>query len=1479
MANPLNISIQFDGTDQGAEALIARINKMLADLADKEAKAGQAMQQFGAGTKEANAAMLEASQFARQYANQLQEQARMARLASDAATKAATEQKLRSKQVVDAAKDNARQQVEAAKNIANQRTEAQKQVIRQNQEDLRAGKQAALETRRTAIQQVEAIRNRAQAVARSARQQLESNNQVVRNVLDGERRKIEALRTNDREQRAIERRALEDARRRVRETAATALRNPDSRNARFNVRLARESLTNLRDQISSERALRREQIEGARAHTRSVLEAGRQQVQANREVYRSTIQGLRDGIRAAVENARARIESSRQVVAALQQQVSASRGVLAQIISSNREQVQAARASAAAQVRAAQQAQQPLVNQARQAAQAARTTASIFTQAATQAGGAASRLVRAATTATGALQQMSNAQQIGASTASALTNRLIQLAATLAIADKIRDFIAAGIKFNETMQTVGIGIATLITAQTTLTDENGKLVEGTNALNRALVLSEGQLQKLRIAGIQTAATTQQLADAFQQAVGAGLSAGLNLDQIRQLTVQIVQAAGALGVPMHQLNQEVRSILEGTIDRNSRVAKALRITNQEIKSAAASGKLFETLFDRFEAFTVAGPKIQQTFTAMKSNLSEAVQVLAGAGTKQLFDNLTKLGNEAIAKIFDFETGNVTRAFQPVVAMIEDVMGRVGVLAGNALAGIVDGAESLAAMWERNKEEIDLVLDAVGDLASTLADTVLELLKLAGGFTKAVLESRALYATVKIIEGAFKAINILLEFMNQHLVATGLVLGGLTVLFGFPALIGAIAAAPFTSAIAGILALAGAIIALGDAAEDAERRMREAGAANVKADNEAAGLAAQYIALTKALENRKLKEEEIKRLQEERLQVEKKLKESGTGFAEVMNQEGKSSAQLAEDLDQLTRSRIAATASQLAKAEADLKAAEAARRQPSIREQAEKGDIEGLFNRKTATVPLEQARANVIRLRAQLRELNGEVINGRERVNALLTTVNTGQSLLANGAKEGLSTLKEQVQGEIDFIKESLKEIVAVQKFNLDAGVLTQRQFITSIRDFTEQAIDAQIKLKEKLLAATTDPSDREKILADIRQLESERRQAALDAGQKLLNETQNLHKTSRSLVVQELKNQGNDMAAAAFEAGEKYMDALTAAIDAGDEALRKRIQKLIDEDTRNATFSAIDKQAQVLQGQLQAKLEQIRLLQESGAIGSAEALRLQKAAYQELIDKLKQMALALQAIAVTPEQLLALAEFNNLILQLENNLKQTELTWNKFRDLVAESIADNLQTALSDIILGTKKVTDAFRDMAKGILEEITRIITRMLAIKIVEGILGVALPMGFATGGSFQDAPEGLISGPGGPKTDSILAKVSRDEYIVNADSTRKLGVDRLDYINRYGRLPRFAEGGLITADGLTGLAKAMRTPDVGSVEAGSFSAGTIAKAVQNQAASATLDGFLQLGLDEGFIIKKMNASFLKVSENHIRDLRQMVKG
>ena len=134
--------------------------------------------------------------------------------------------------------------------------------------------------------------------------------------------------------------------------------------------------------------------------------------------------------------------------------------------------------------------------------------------------------------------------------------------------------------------------------------------------------------------------------------------------------------------------------------------------------------------------------------------------------------------------------------------------------------------------------------------------------------------------------------------------------------------------------------------------------------------------------------------------------------------------------------------------------------------------------------------------------------------------------------------------------------------------------------------------------------------------------------------------------------------------------------------------------------------------------------------------------------------------------------------------------------------------------------GTESVATSFEKLAGSIISSLARMAAQMLAQIVVAKLLKAALG-GFAGGGLVPcggagipgHAEGGLIKGPGGPKADAIPARLSAGEYVVKADAVRNFGAHNLEAINRglrppsfeHLQLPKFAEGGLVGAQGAAG--------------------------------------------------------------------------
>ena len=132
--------------------------------------------------------------------------------------------------------------------------------------------------------------------------------------------------------------------------------------------------------------------------------------------------------------------------------------------------------------------------------------------------------------------------------------------------------------------------------------------------------------------------------------------------------------------------------------------------------------------------------------------------------------------------------------------------------------------------------------------------------------------------------------------------------------------------------------------------------------------------------------------------------------------------------------------------------------------------------------------------------------------------------------------------------------------------------------------------------------------------------------------------------------------------------------------------------------------------------------------------------------------------------------------------------------------VASTMTSNLTTGLTDMLDGTKSLSQGFTDLGKTIVRALEEAVIKMLVVAPImrgmqgmlgfsdAGLIGPVKPPGYAAGGR--------ISGPGSGTSDRILARVSNGEFITNASATAR-HLPLLKAIND-NRIPKFADGGLV---------------------------------------------------------------------------------
>lgn len=333
---------------------------------------------------------------------------------------------------------------------------------------------------------------------------------------------------------------------------------------------------------------------------------------------------------------------------------------------------------------------------------------------------------------------------------------LLAFAAVRTVINGFRSIIEESIKFNAELEQANLAIASLFTAVGDVRDATGAAVDASRALAVAQIEARRQTQLLRRDALKTAATFDDLLETFQVAVGPGLQAGLNVDQIRKFTVQISQAASAIGLAQNQLSEEIRSILAGTIQpRNTRIATALGITNEDIRNAKELGILADFLQQRFAAFTVAGEESLKTFDALLTNVKDAFFLIVSTGSIEFFQRIKVL----LKDTFDFLTNQ-----DPVTGLLRpspEALAAVEAISNGLTDAVVEAQRLARALGAINLVNVAQSLGAGIRVTAKVVGAIVE------GFVKGINDARKAVVTITSIIERLTGVSL---FDNDNIFAT-------------------------------------------------------------------------------------------------------------------------------------------------------------------------------------------------------------------------------------------------------------------------------------------------------------------------------------------------------------------------------------------------------------------------------------------------------------------------------------------------------------------------------------------------------------------------------------------------------------------------------------------------------------------------------------------------------------------------------------
>ena len=265
---------------------------------------------------------------------------------------------------------------------------------------------------------------------------------------------------------------------------------------------------------------------------------------------------------------------------------------------------------------------------------------------------------------------------------------------------------------------------------------------------------------------------------------------------------------------------------------------------------------------------------------------------------------------------------------------------------------------------------------------------------------------------------------------------------------------------------------------------------------------------------------------------------------------------------------------------------------------------------------------------------------------------------------------------------------------------------------------------------------------------------------------------------------------------------------------GDTQGAATVGRLIDVKAAAADLADYERQFNDALTRMRASEQSINLQSQSGLLTESQArqqiLALHRQTGQSLDALLPQLEAA--AAAIGPEAVARVQAW-------KNEIAQVKLVVDDVAVAIDGAVQDGFAQLFQDIGSGAKSAKDAFSDFGRSVLQTINRIASQKLADALFGSLMGGGTAGGAGGLGAlissfFGFASGGYVSGPGTSTSDSIPARLSHGEYVVNARAVSRLGVSFMDAINGLSAGPRVQGGRLaFSAGGLVPEAAAQPSP------------------------------------------------------------------
>lgn len=195
----------------------------------------------------------------------------------------------------------------------------------------------------------------------------------------------------------------------------------------------------------------------------------------------------------------------------------------------------------------------------------------------------------------------------------------------------LSSLLKTGFEFNKTMKDGEVAIGNVLKTFRGLSGEAAK----SEAARVVQLIAEAEPR--------AAGGLQELTQGFIASAAAAAAAGISTEENVDLVARFANALANSGLPLEQLNQEIRSVLTAQISGDSFVGKLLEskgLNNARIKELAAEGKLYGEIVKQLGAMGEAGDTAGVAFSTLESGMKKT----AGYLSEGMFDEAVEGAKE-------------------------------------------------------------------------------------------------------------------------------------------------------------------------------------------------------------------------------------------------------------------------------------------------------------------------------------------------------------------------------------------------------------------------------------------------------------------------------------------------------------------------------------------------------------------------------------------------------------------------------------------------------------------------------------------------------------------------------------------------------------------------------------------------------------------------------------------------------------------